>query len=181
MNTVRQLHAATLRDAGVIIENLAGQEWDRPSRCAEWSLRDLVRHMVGQNFGFAAAISGGDAAVESYAARAVDEWGASIDALLRAIATPAPSIRLVEVRPNDRFPLAAVLGMHMLDTAVHIWDIKGPPWHPSERVIELILMQARRIPVARREGGPFGSIVTSLDPDPWHEALHLLGRSVDPT
>lgn len=39
-------HTAYDRVAGVV-EGLSGADWDRPTDCAEWTVRDLVGHLVG--------------------------------------------------------------------------------------------------------------------------------------
>ncbi|MCA0435731.1 MAG: maleylpyruvate isomerase N-terminal domain-containing protein [Actinobacteria bacterium] len=46
-----------MADADAIVCALDVDRWDTPSRCVGWSVGDLVAHMVGQNVGFAQAIS----------------------------------------------------------------------------------------------------------------------------
>lgn len=181
MDTIADRHSRALAAATAVIAGLDGPQWERPSQCAGWSIRDLVRHMVGQNFGFAAALGEGDAPLGAYEPRDVEEWPASVDQLSQAVAAPAGEIRLAEVRPHLTLSPDVVVGMHLLDTVVHTWDICGPPWRPEPDVADAIVEQARRVPdSARRGDGPFRAVIPGLDEDPWHEALRLLGREPAP-
>lgn len=180
METIRSLHAHALADAGRAVAAVRPAAEDRPSRCAGWTVRDLVEHMVGQNLGFAAAIATGDAPLDAYAPRPVADWAGSVAALTRAVAEPAPEIRLAEVRPQDLLPVDTVLAMHALDSAVHAWDLTGPAYRPSDDLVELVLGLAERIPARRAPDGAFAAVVDEpgegLADDPWHRALRLLGR-----
>lgn len=159
---------------------LAELDLDKPSGCSEWTVRDLIEHMVGQNVGFARAIASGDADEGSYHPAPVTQWAASIAALGAAIAAPAASIRLVELHREARFDLATVLTIHLIDTVAHTWDLAPGSWRPDADIVELVLARAKEISDdARGPGKPFGPIRPASDADPWHEALGLLGRSSD--
>lgn len=141
-------------------------------------MNDLVEHMVGQNYGFAAAIASGDAPESAYEPRARDQWTHSTTLLTDAISAPAERIRLVEVRPDDHLPLEVVLAIHTLDLAVHTWDAIGDQYRPDEQVIDLVLAVAQAVPAEQGPSSPFGPAVGIEPADPWERALRLLGRRV---
>ncbi|WP_137121773.1 maleylpyruvate isomerase family mycothiol-dependent enzyme [Segeticoccus rhizosphaerae] len=176
MTSIRDLHRQALDDATTVIDALDSSDWGRDSRCAGWSVRKLVEHMTGQNFGFAAALADGDAPQDAYAPRTVDQWAQSVDTLRQAATSPADRIRLVEVRPETRHTGEAVLGFQTLDTVVHTWDITGPPHRPAPALVDLVARQAQLVPTQRPVDAPFAPVVDGDDSDPWLHALHLLGR-----
>jgi hypothetical protein len=81
--------------------------------------------MTGQNVGFATAVIDDEPALADFAPLPHGGWPASAEALSAALAA-APEDRavlLAEIHPTRRFPLRAVVGMHLLDTVVHTWDV----------------------------------------------------------
>lgn len=47
-----------LRLGGRLVENIASRQWDAPTPCSEWTVRDLLAHVVGMNLVFAAMLAG---------------------------------------------------------------------------------------------------------------------------
>jgi uncharacterized protein (TIGR03086 family) len=158
--------------------------------CAGWDLGTLLGHMLGQNHGFAAAIRSGEAPLVAYSPRPADpqrldhQWRESTETLRSAIASAPPDRRvlLVEIGPEARFPLATVIGFHLLDTVVHTWDVAtalGVPFRPTEELVHATLAQARRIPdgpTRLAPGAAFAPPLGSDTTDDWRTALALLGR-----
>ncbi|GAA3702509.1 maleylpyruvate isomerase N-terminal domain-containing protein [Gordonia hankookensis] len=177
MTTFTELHRRALTDADDMIDALTSAMMPNASRCVGWTIEDLVCHMVGQNFGFADAIADGDADRSAYRPRSHTLWDESRIALTTAIdGDPAGEVRLVEIT-DEVFPLDAVLAIHTLDLAVHVWDALGDAYRPSPDIVELVLAQAERIPTDRGADAVFGPVRDVVDGDAWHRALGLLGRS----
>jgi uncharacterized protein (TIGR03086 family) len=162
----------------------------RPTPCAGWNLRQLLAHMVGQNHGFAAAAEH-DVGIEAFADRPMDRdvprtWSESADrvadALAAAVAVDGRTILLAEFAGYGRLPAPLVLGMHLLDSVVHGWDVAtalGVPYRPDDDLVAVTLQIARTVPAgAGREqpGASFAPPVAGDTGDPWVEALRLLGR-----
>jgi hypothetical protein len=55
---IRVLDQRALKITEAIVSRVDVGLLDRPSPCAEWTLGQLPAHMVGQNYGFAAAARG---------------------------------------------------------------------------------------------------------------------------
>lgn len=47
-----------LRLGGRLVENIASRQWDAHTPCSEWTVRDLLAHVVGMNLVFAAMLAG---------------------------------------------------------------------------------------------------------------------------
>lgn len=180
------LHHAALADTTRLVERAAQGPLDLPTPCDEWDLAALLSHMIGQNHGFAAALGDGDADIALYAGPevtpdgAVGAWAESATALREAFgrAQPDAVVRLVEF--DSQVPAALALGMQLLDTAVHAWDVAtavGTTYRPDDATVAFVLDSA--VALAARPGGTPGVFeppVTATGSDPWLAALRLLGR-----
>ncbi|PZS31177.1 MAG: TIGR03086 family protein, partial [Pseudonocardiales bacterium] len=154
---LRLLHRRALDVAGGVVARVQAVDLVRPSPCLGWDLGALLGHAVGQNHGFAQAVEEADAPLESFVPRPVpaDElcaaWQESADRLATAFAA-APldrEVLLVEISPEIRFPLATVVGFHLLDTVVHTWDIAtalGEEFRPDDELVAATFGQAQRVP-----------------------------------
>ncbi|WP_406032971.1 TIGR03086 family metal-binding protein [Nocardioides sp. NBC_00163] len=159
-----------------------------PTPCAGWDLADLFGHMVGQNLGFAAAVTDGDAPVGAYESVPVagDDvartWQDSATRVRNAFgaADPEATVHLAEF--GFRPTVAVALGMQLLDAAVHAWDVAtalGKTYRPADVTVTFVLDMARQI--ASRPGGTpvFAAPLAEQGEDPWNDALRLLGRDPD--
>ncbi|MYR08286.1 TIGR03086 family protein [Gordonia sp. SID5947] len=179
MTPIEQLHRRALADADDTIRALTPTMMPAPSHCAGWTIEDLLCHMVGQNFGFAAAITDGDADRSAYLPKPRTLWGESRAALTAAIdGDPADQVRLIEIR-QEAIPLEVVLAIHTLDLAVHVWDAVGNAYRPSPDIVDLVVAQAERIPTDRGDDAVFAPVLAIESGDAWHRALGLLGRRPD--
>ncbi|WP_017935183.1 TIGR03086 family metal-binding protein [Nocardioides sp. Iso805N] len=192
MEQLRPLFEKALGDAGVLVIRAAATDLGRPTPCADWDLRALIGHMIGQNAGFAAAVRDGDAPPSAYAAPELGageirpRWEESADRLRTAFREADPE-RVLRLAEFDREVTATTaLGMQVLDCAVHAWDVAkalDEDYRPPPEVAETVLASARMI--AARPGGTPGVFAAPVETgsteagdsaDPWREALRLLGR-----
>jgi uncharacterized protein (TIGR03086 family) len=110
-----------------LLANVKPEQLDDPTPCASWQVRDLVNHLVGGSYFFAAAArgesfgDGGDApdfASGDFQA-AYEEGSKQASA---AFAAPGAMERMVKV-PFGEFPGAAWMGLATTDTFAHAWDL----------------------------------------------------------
>ncbi len=192
MHTIGDLrsHRRALAQAGEMIAGVEPGDLARSTPCAGWDLQALLTHMIGQNDGFAAAVTTGDAPRSAYSRAAVtasdlaSEWHRSADQLLAAFAHAHADdeVLLIEINPDSTVPVAAALAMHMLDTVIHTWDVAssvGARYRPNDELLNLVAAGAKRVPAGAPRTGPaaaFAPAVTTDQADPWLETLALLGR-----
>jgi len=182
------LHRRAATAVQPVYAQVQPDDLDRATPCADWNLQQLLRHMVGQDHGFAAAVRA-DVGVDVFHPRPL---GADIASTLSSSVTeahqsfaqadPDRSILLPEFEMR-RFPLATVIGFHFIDTLVHGWDVAaaiGIPVHYHPELIAAALTQARGVPDGpsrSKPGAAFGRPLTgSSGSQPWSEALRWLGR-----
>lgn len=189
MTTIEELlalHGRALADCGGLVTRAADADLGVPTPCAEWDLGALVGHMVGQNDGFATAVREGDAPVSAYAAPRLrpeeirPRWAASAARLREAFGQAAPDARVRLAELDREVSVTTALGMQLLDSAVHAWDVAaalGESHRPPEEVVSVVLQSAEAI--AARPGGAPGTFAAPrrvTGEDRWADALRLLGR-----
>ena len=186
----RPLHRRALEVAAPYVTGIGRDALGRPTPCAGWDLRTLLGHMIGQHYGFAAAVTDGDAPAAAYAHRPVAadqlpaDWQESAARLSAAFAAAPPDrpVRLVEISADRRFPAATVVAFQLLDTVVHTWDVAtalGAQFVPGPELAGTTLQLARLVPQGDTRLGPDAAcapVVTSAGPDDWDQALALTGR-----
>lgn len=116
-----------------VLEAVPSKEWDRPSMCAEWTVRDVAGHLIwgqnqlrhwalGQEYGnvdgapgaaHPAVLATGDPLQTYQQARALADECLSAQTLGRAVRLPA----LGEI------PLSALIPLLITDHLAHAWDI----------------------------------------------------------
>jgi uncharacterized protein (TIGR03086 family) len=187
---LRPQHRQALSQAGEIVAHIQSGDLARSTPCAGWDLQALLTHMIGQNDGFATAITAGDAPHSAYTHLPVtvsaltSEWHRSADQVLAAFAHAhlEAKVRLIEINPDPTIPVATALGMHLLDTVIHTWDIEsslGNPYRPDDELIAIVATGAKRVPAGSSRTSPgaaFAPAVTTNQDDPWLATLALLGR-----
>ncbi|SPE99738.1 TIGR03086 family metal-binding protein [Streptomyces sp. MA5143a] len=159
--------------------------WHLPTPCAEWTVTQVFQHAVGDQIGYAAALTGepgpdfdpfapsGDlegadpvAFLEDALARAAKAWaGADRDAA--EVPVPVPPHKL------SPWSGSAACG---LDAAVHAWDIARATGGPSPLTPELarpLLKVAKEIVEPLR---PYGAYAAALTPDEGDDDVAVLLR-----
>lgn len=161
---------------------------DRPTPCSDWNLGNLLTHMIGEIDGFTEAVLTGDAPTNHLRRSPVTvdavthEWERSTAVLTAAFAATDPA-KAVKLADFGELPVGTLLGMQLLDVAVHTWDIAqtfGEAYQPSDPIVEHVHSLAQQ--VARHGGDDSPSpafappSAMTDDLNDWQSALALLGR-----
>ncbi|MFF7453561.1 TIGR03086 family metal-binding protein [Kitasatospora sp. NPDC008115] len=194
-----ELHARALELAASVVDAVQPEQLVLPTPCADWSLRRLLEHVVGQHRGFAAAAGGAgpdlalwrDVPVHGDPAGAFRHSAARLTAafaLAAAAPHPAP-LRLPEIRDGGPIPFDRAVGFHLLDTLVHAWDVAVTLGSPTRLTAAVeddpvlageLLALAGAVPAApadRAPGRAFAAVLTARESaGPFERALALLGR-----
>jgi len=192
MTDIRDLDRRALAATVKIVNQSRRHQLDLPTPCAQWSLGELLAHMTGQNYGFAAAADGEtedrgifddrpvDADPHGIFARSADRVSAAFDAdgvLDRRFWLP-------EIRDGMTFPAPQAIGFHFLDYVVHGWDVArsiGVPAEFDPELIEQAFAIAKQVPAGasrERAGAQFKAVVEVPDSAAALDKLvAILGRS----
>ncbi|WP_037346875.1 TIGR03086 family metal-binding protein [Sciscionella sediminilitoris] len=117
-----------------VLAEVPPRDWDAPSECAEWSVRDVVGHTIwglelvrhlatGQDYLDRTGSPGSERPGELAGADPRDTWRgarAALSLTVTSLGNPAPSA-FVAAHPDAR--LREFLGVVTLDFLAHSWDI----------------------------------------------------------
>jgi uncharacterized protein (TIGR03086 family) len=181
--------ASALDGTGELVAAVSGEQWDLPTPCADWTVRQLVDHLVGGNRMSTRVLRGEPLPpLDELGRRSHDELGndparayrTSADALLEAIRAPEVLER-THTFPVGTLPGPAVVHLRTVETLVHGWDLARATSHPvpfPDDLAEQELTFSRdllgRLPEGRR---PFAPSRPVADDAPAIDRLAaLLGR-----
>lgn len=124
---VIELDARATKALGRLIAGTPAERWSAPTPCPEWSVHDLVRHLVAGNVKYTGIANGdswrpgapdvevGEAPAETYARTARE--------LLDAWRKPGVMDREIDLPRGLRGPAEKALWIHLAETLVHGWDL----------------------------------------------------------
>lgn len=123
-------HAQALRLFGERVRAVADSQWDAPTPCTEWSVRDLVNHVTSEQLWIPPLVTEGRT-VEELAdafsgdvlgADPVDAWDRASVAAHAAFTAPGALDRTVRLSYGPALG-SAYCSELTVDCAVHAWDL----------------------------------------------------------
>jgi len=170
-----------------VVRGVKADDWNRPTPCSEWTVAQVLQHAVGDQLGFAAAITGGEgpswnpfAPTGEPIEDPVAFTAAALDAAAAAWATVAEDAAEVPVPvPPNTLDAVTGVGACALDAAVHAWDIAvatGQPQPLSQWAAGEIITAAKQIVEPLRAWGAYAPVVEGPAGDQVAELLRYLGR-----
>ncbi|MFC4857888.1 TIGR03086 family metal-binding protein [Actinophytocola glycyrrhizae] len=127
LRDLREPNRRVLATTTGIVAQVRTGDLDLPTPCAGWSVRDLLRHMVGNNNGFAAAALGAppDPAVWDGVdvTDPVGEFPASAARVVAAFASVEPLTGTFAVLGYGDVPAGQAVAMYFIDYLAHGWDV----------------------------------------------------------
>lgn len=187
---INAAHHRALAIAQSVLDQVRPDQLDLPTPCADWTLRRLLAHVIGQNRGFAQAALGHGADLARWADQEVGadpaaEFAASADALRAAFGRAlehGDTLLVPQILAGHPFPVEQAIGFQVVDTLIHAWDVAAAidtPLTCPDDLAELLLRLARQVPAtpdARAPGRAFAPVLDSAGPSAFDQALALLGR-----
>ena len=121
-----------------ILANVTPDQYDQPTPCASWKVRDLVNHIVeGANW-FPLCVNGGAApdpdpthGVDYAAGDVLASYDAGAQATLAAFGAPGAQERIVKL-PFGELPGAVFMGIALNDVYTHGWDLAKATGQPTD-------------------------------------------------
>jgi uncharacterized protein (TIGR03086 family) len=171
---------------GSVISAVADGQWDSPTPCPGWSVRDLVSHVVTGNRGFTAAVGGQPAAVSEDDSRAdgglPGAYSDSAEAMLDAFGQPGVLEKIVTV-PFGSVPGIAALHLRITELLVHGWDLARATGQavafPEDLAEQTLAFSVSKLPDVPPDRRPFGPPQPVPDDAPAIDRLAArLGRPV---
>jgi uncharacterized protein (TIGR03086 family) len=184
------LDARAVRASVDLVAQITTQDLARATPCADWTLHDLLKHMIAQHHGFAAA-AGGDGnlaqwRVRPLGARPIAAYRAAAEHVLNAFAEDGVLDRnfpLPEFKQGLMFPARQAISFHFVDYVVHSWDVARTldvPVDLDPDLLEVALSVAEAVPggdARLAPGAAFAPSVTWAGGSRLDQIIALLGRS----
>ncbi len=105
---------------GALVDDVFDDEWTRATPCSDWTVADLVGHVVTGNHLFVAALDGGQAPPSGEPGPVA--YRESAAALRAAFARPDALEQAVSI-PAGTMPAAVALHIRITELLVHGWDL----------------------------------------------------------
>ena len=186
------LDAQAVRASVDLVAQLTVQDLARPTPCADWTLDALLRHMIAQHHGFAAA-AGGDSELAQWQIGPLDPdpvaaYRAASERVLTAFAADGVLDRdfpLPEFKQGLMFPPRQAISFHFVDYVVHSWDVAKTldlPVHLDPALLDVALSVAKAVPggdARLAPGAAFAPSVAWSGESRLDQIVAILGRSPD--
>ena len=169
----------TFQHADGVIGNVLLDQFDDPTPCPEWAVRDLLSHTMGVVAGLGAAAAGTPPTEFALGTDPAAQFREAAAAALAAWRTPGVLDKIVDAGPGP-MPGRVLAGINLLDTATHTWDIAtatGQPTQLPTGVAEAALEASRATISPEIRPGRFGpEVPPSADAGPTEQLVAFLGR-----
>jgi uncharacterized protein (TIGR03086 family) len=176
--------ASALHD---LIAGVQADQWDDPTPCAKWTVRDLGNHLVGGGAMFAASFRGETVEMDESGMPdmlgddATGAWDRVVGDFEAAVSTPGAMDREV-VLPFATLPAQVALDIATFDLLVHAWDLAratGQSFDPPEDVVAAGRQVAETVVGGLRDGDTFKDAVEApAGTSPMDDLAAYCGRSV---
>jgi uncharacterized protein (TIGR03086 family) len=184
--TTGDLYIKAMTVSSRVLDAVRPEQWQSPTPCTEWSVRDVANHIIGENLWAAELLKGrtiaevgnrldGDLAGEDPAAA----YRASVRAATSACAAPGAMNATCHLSFGD-YSGSDYAGQLLLDTVVHGWDVAkatGQATSLDPELVDACLPIAQQLTNQFRSAGVFGEdLPVSPDADAQSRLLATMGR-----
>ncbi|MFB8280444.1 TIGR03086 family metal-binding protein [Nocardia colli] len=171
---------------GVLVHAIEADQWNDPMPCTEWTVRDLVNHLVGEHLWVPHLLAG--ETLEQVGDRydgdvlggdPVRAWDAAAERSLAA--WQGTDLTGTAQFSFGEAPLTMYADQMLIDLIVHGWDLAracGQDESLDPRAVDNSLIYARANAERVAGLGIFAAPVATTSTDPAVQLLAMLGRTV---
>lgn len=173
-----------------LVAGVRNEQWTALTPCTEWTVRDLVNHLVGGNQLFAVILRGQTSpspaalrqrqGLDHLGDDPVGAYRAAGEALLGAFSEPGVLAQVVTV-PIGAVPGIAALNLRVVEVLVHGWDLAQATGQPTrfpedlvEQALDFTHANLAALPPGRSPFAPPQQV--AADAAPIDRLAALLGR-----
>src|SRR3974390_208775 len=117
------------REAGKRVRAIKAEQWDDGTPCDDWTVRNLVLHMVAGGRMVVAMLTGGEwdrsfaDTFEGDGPALIAAWELETAAEEKAFSEPGALDRTVDHPAIGEIPARQFIGMRTADALLHAWDL----------------------------------------------------------
>lgn len=168
----------------VLIDGIPSDGWSAATPCSEWSVRELVGHLIAGNVKYA-GIAGGDDFLPSAPAVVVGDdpaatYRETLSEMLQAWQAPGALDREIGLPRGERGRAEVAVWIHLAETLGHGWDLaratnQETDFHDDD--VAASLEECRhRMPARRGQGSPFADALEGAGGPLIDQLAAYLGR-----
>ena len=120
----------TFEHAQRVIAGVRPDQYDDKTPCTEWTVRDVLEHIIGVVHGIGAAAAGQRPAPFALSSDPAAQFETAAAAALAAWRTPGVMDRMIDGGPGP-MPGRILASINLLDTATHAWDLATATGQPA--------------------------------------------------
>ena len=162
-----------------VIAGVGAGDYDRPTPCESWTVRDLLEHMVGVVAGLGAAAAGAERQPFTLSDDPATQFETVAATNLAAWRRPGVLDEVVNGGPGP-MPGRVLAGINLLDTTTHTWDLAratGQDERLPDDVARAALEASRQIITPEIRSGRFGpELAAPANANATDELVSFLGR-----
>lgn len=155
-----------------VLGNVKADQLEDPTPCESWKVKDLINHIVGGPYFFAASTKDGTSPEDGSggkdytAADIVAAFDQGVAAAVAAFDTPGALEKLVKL-PFGQMPGAALMDIATTDTFTHAWDLARATGQDSDLDPELAmqLLAGAQVAIHDSSRGPDGKALFGQQQD----------------
>ncbi|OBA77031.1 TIGR03086 family protein [Mycobacterium sp. 1554424.7] len=172
------LYRAATDRATAVVEAVMPDQLEWPTPCSEWSVRQLIDHLVGGAEYLLAAATGSEQAVSHGA-----QYRQCVDRVLTALASPGAMERVCVSPLGFDWTVADAVAGTFMDVLIHTWDLARATGQDERLDADLVeacaAMFLPEMPKRGREAGIVGAEVPLGDgASAQDRLLAAMGRAV---
>lgn len=123
MSEVSERYGRVANGFGARLARVTAEQWSSSTPCAEWTVRDLVVHVINTHHRVLAALDGSSPEEVAGPADLAAEWSAASEAVGSALADPERGSRTVSGMFGEQPFESLVSRLLCADTLFHTWDL----------------------------------------------------------
>ena len=170
----------TFQHAHRVIGGVGAEQYGDKTPCEEWTVRDLLEHMIGVVAGLGAAAAGSAPERFELASDPAGQFDQAAASALAAWRMPGVLDRVVDGGAGP-MPGRVLAGINLLDTATHTWDLATATGQRSalpDDVARAALEASLATITPEIRPGRFGpEIAVPADATPTDRLVAFLGRT----
>ena len=162
------------------LADIQPDQWEAPTPCTDWHVRDLVAHVIGTHRRVAGMVREGEPADVDPDGDLHAQWQNSRDEILAALTDPAQASTVTRGMFGEQTFESLVSRLLCADTLLHTWDLARATGQ-DERLDPDAVVKAREFLLTlddalRRPGGFAPKIEPAPGSDEQTQLLNFCGR-----